>query len=85
MKEGRFTEEQIIGGSARAGGRRKNQKGVSAARDLERNKWKVKYGPGGVGRRRLKALEDENRRLKRLLADSPSGNAALNDLLGKNA
>jgi putative transposase len=34
--------------------------------------------------RRLKALEDENRRLKRLLAESMLDNAALKDLLGKN-
>ena len=34
--------------------------------------------------RRLKALEDENRKLKRLLADSLLDNAALKDLLGKN-
>jgi len=34
--------------------------------------------------KRLKALEDENRRLKRLLADSLLDNAALKDLLGKN-
>ena len=35
--------------------------------------------------RRLKALEDENRRLKKLLAESMLDNAALKDLLGKNA
>jgi putative transposase len=34
--------------------------------------------------RRLKALEDENPKLKRLLADSLLDNAALKDLLGKN-
>ena len=34
--------------------------------------------------RRLKALEDENRRLKRLLAESMLDNAVLKDLLGKN-
>jgi putative transposase len=34
--------------------------------------------------RRLKSLEDENRRLKRLLAESLLDNAALKDLLGKN-
>ena len=34
--------------------------------------------------RRLRALEDENRRLKRLLAESMLDNAALKDLLGKN-
>ena len=35
-------------------------------------------------RRRLKSLEDENRRLKKLLAESMLDNAALKDLLGKN-
>ena len=42
---------------------------------------------GGLGvseARRLKSLEDENRRLKRLLAESMLDNAALKDLLGKN-
>jgi putative transposase len=34
--------------------------------------------------KRLKALEDENRRLKRLLAEAMLDNAALKDLLGKN-
>ena len=40
--------------------------------------------PGGLGGRRLEALEEENRRLKRLLAESMLDNAALKDLLGKN-
>ena len=48
-------------------------------------KWKAKFGGLEVSdARRLKALEDENRRLKRLLADSLLDNAALKDLLGKN-
>ena len=48
-------------------------------------KWKAKYGGLEVSdARRLKALEDENRRLKRLLAESLLDNAALKDLLGKN-
>jgi putative transposase len=48
-------------------------------------KWKSKYGGLEVSEaRRLKALEDENRRLKRLLAESMLDNAALKDLLGKN-
>lgn len=34
--------------------------------------------------RRLKAVEDENRRLKKLLAEAVVDNAALKDLLGKN-
>ena len=48
-------------------------------------KWKAKYGGLEVSdARRLKGLEDENRRLKRLLADAMLDNAALKDLLGKN-
>jgi putative transposase len=48
-------------------------------------KWKSKYGGLEISdAKRLKALEDENRRLKRLLADSLLDNAALKDLLGKN-
>jgi putative transposase len=35
--------------------------------------------------RRLKALEDENRRLKKLLAEAMLDNAALKDMLGNNA
>jgi len=48
-------------------------------------KWKVKYGGMEVSEaRRLKSLEDENRRLKKLLAEAMLDNAALKDLLGKN-
>jgi hypothetical protein len=48
-------------------------------------KWKSKYGGLEVSEaRRLKALEDENRRLKKLQAESMLDNAALKDLLGKN-
>ena len=48
-------------------------------------KWKAKYGGMEVSEaRRLKSLEDENRRLKKLLAESMLDNAALKDLLGKN-
>jgi hypothetical protein len=44
-----------------------------------------KYGGLEVSEaRRLKGLEDENRRLKKLLAESMLDNAALKDLLGKN-
>jgi len=47
-------------------------------------KWKVKYGGLDVSEaKRLKALEDENTRLKRLLADAMLDNVALKDLLGK--
>ena len=48
-------------------------------------KWKAKYGGLEVSEaRRLKSLEDENRRLKKLLAEAMLDNAALKDLLGKN-
>jgi putative transposase len=47
-------------------------------------KWKAKFGGLGVSEaRRLKALEDENARLKRMLADAMLDNVALKDLLGK--
>jgi putative transposase len=48
-------------------------------------KWKAKYGGMEVSdAKRLKGLEDENRRLKKLLAEAMLDNAALKDLLGKN-
>ena len=59
---------------------------MPAPRDLERNLTggKPKYGGLEVSEaRRLKSLEDENRRLKKLLAEAMLDNAALKDLLGK--
>ncbi len=86
MKRSRFTEEQIIGilkeqeaGAATADVCRKH--GISSATFY---KWKAKYGGLDVSEaRRLKALEDENARLKKLLAESMLNEAALRDLLGK--
>jgi putative transposase len=47
-------------------------------------KWKAKYGGLEVSEaKRLRALEDENARLKKLLAESMLNEAALRDLLGK--
>ncbi len=47
--------------------------------------WKHKYGGMEVSdARRLRALEDENRRLKKLVADLALDNAALKDVLSKN-
>ena len=87
MKRSRFTEEQIIGIL------REQEAGVPVA-DLCRKhglssptfyKWKAKYGGLDVSEaRRLKALEDENAKLKRMLADAMLDNVALKDLLGKN-
>ena len=47
-------------------------------------KWKAKFGGLDVSdAKRLRSLEDENGRLKRMLADAMLDNAALKDLLGK--
>ena len=47
-------------------------------------KWKAKFGGLDVSEaRRLKALADENAKLKRMLADAMLDNVALKDLLGK--
>ena len=47
-------------------------------------KWKARYGGMDVSEaRRLRALKDENTKLKRMLADAILDNAALKDLLGK--
>jgi putative transposase len=86
MKRSRFTEEQIIGilKEQEAGAKtlelcRKH--GISSPTFY---KWKAKYGGLDVSEaRRLKALEDENGRLKKLLAESMLNEAALRDLLGK--
>src|SRR5436853_3879497 len=85
MKRGRFTEEQIIAllreqeaGVATAEVCRKH--GVSSATFY---KWKAKFGGLQASEaKRLRALEDENGRLKRMLADTMLDNAALKDLLG---
>ena len=48
-------------------------------------KWKSKFGGLEVSdAKRLRSLEDENRKLKKLLAESMLDNAALKDLLAKN-
>jgi putative transposase len=87
MRRSRFSEEQIIGilrdqeaGMKVAEVCRKH--GISEATFYA---WKARYGGLEVSEaRRLKALEDENRRLKKLLAEAVLDNAALKDLLGKN-
>ena len=86
MKRTRFTEEQIIAvlreqesGAKAADVCRKH--GVSQATFY---KWKAKYGGLEVSEaRRLRALEDENARLKKLLAEAMLDNAMLRDVAAR--
>lgn len=87
MKKSRFSEEQIIGIL------KEHRAGLSAV-DLCRKhgvsdatfyKWRSKYGGMEASEaKRLKALEDENAKLKRLLAESVMDVATLKEMLGKN-
>ena len=83
MKRGRFSEEQIIGML------REQEAGTSVAELCRKHgmssatfyAWKAKYGGMDVSEaRRLKALEDENAKLKRLYADAMLDNAGLKDV-----
>ena len=86
MKRKRFTEEQIIAVL------REHDAGAKAA-DLARKhgiseatlyNWKAKYSGMDVSdAKRLRSLEEENRRLKKLLAESILDQAALKELLAK--
>lgn len=86
MKRQRFTEEQIIGIL-------REQEADAKVADLARKhgiseatlyNWKAKYGGLDVSEaKRLKALEDENVKLKKILADQMLETAALRELLSK--
>lgn len=86
MKRTRFTDEQIIGvlKEAESGAKTADlarRHGVSEAMIYS---WKSQYGGLEVSEaRRLKELEGENAKLKRLLADTMLDNVALKDLLAK--
>lgn len=87
MKRSRYTEEQIIGLL------KEHQAGVSASElcrkhgisDATFYKWRSKYGGMEVSdAKKLRGLEEENRKLKKLLAESMLDNATLKEMLEKN-
>ena len=86
MRKSRFSEEQIIAILA------EQERGASTTEMCRRHgvsqttfyQWKAKFGGLDVSEaRRLKTLQAENARLKKLLADAMLDNAVLKDLLGK--
>ena len=87
MRKSRFSEDQIVGIlKAHAAG---EQIGVLCRRhgisQQTLYRWKAKYdGLEGNELKRLKALEEENARLKRLVAEQALDNQALKELLRKN-
>jgi len=87
MRKSRFTEEQIIKAL------KEHAAGLSASdvcrksgiSDATFYKWRSRYGGMEISEaRRLKALEDENRRLKKLLAESMLDASTLKEMLAKN-
>ena len=87
MKRSRFSDEQIIGIL------KEHQAGLSAVElcrkygvsDATFYKWRSRYGGMEVAEaKRLKALEDENGKLKRLLADAMLDVSTLKEKLAKN-
>ena len=86
-------EEEPVQRGADHGVLREQESGATTAEVCRRHgiseqtfyRWKAKYGGMGPSdAQRLKSLEDENRRLKKLLAESMLDVAALKDLLAKN-
>ena len=86
MKRKRLTEEQIIGilREQEAGAKTGDLAQKHGVSEATLYNWKAKFGGMDVSdAKRLKALEDENGKLKRLLADAMLDNTALEDLLSK--
>lgn len=87
MRKSRFSEQQIIAVL------KEHEAGMSTAEVCRRHgisqptfySWKSKFGGLDVSdAKRLKTLEDENRKLKKLLAEQVMDNATLREMLAKN-
>ena len=87
MRRSKFSEEQVIGIL------KEHEAGLRAAEicrkygisDTTFYKWRSRYGGMEVSEaRRLKALEEENAKLKKLLAESMMDVSTLREMLGKN-
>ena len=87
MRKSRFSDEQVIAilreqEAGRSTAEVCRKYGVSGATFY---KWKAKFGGMEISEaKRLKVLEDENRKLKRLLAEQVMDNATLKEMLTKN-
>ncbi|MNS05459.1 Transposase [compost metagenome] len=86
MKKSRFSEEQIIGflKEAERGAKPLDICRQAGITEQTYYRWKAKYGGMEVSEaQRLRALEDENRRLKQMVADQALDLQALKAILGK--
>lgn len=87
MKQGRFSEEQIVAilKEAEAGAKPAELCRRHGISDATFYNWRNKYGDLEISElRRLRQLEDENRRLKSIVADQALDIRALKDVLAKN-